>query len=106
MSEFGQFSPQVSAMQEALAGDPLPRSITNLVRKISVGAAQWGPSPVGCVNVVAGVLVAAAVGMAGAIGGGGLSITDVDDRDDLRTAVIALRTSADVLEAIVKAGQS
>lgn len=104
MSQFGQFQLQIDAMQEALQFDPLDQAVTDLVVQIAGDAFTWPVSPVGAVNVLAGSLVSAAVGMAGAVGSGNLSIFEIADREDLRVAVVSLRQSADVFEALLKAG--
>lgn len=105
MSRFGQFGPQLDAMHEALADLPLDETVSELVTTLSHVSFAWPVSPVGAVNVLAGTLVAAATGMATAVGDGNLNIFEIDDREHLATAVESLRRSADVFEAMIKAGR-
>lgn len=105
MANFGQFTKHVEAMHTTLVPHEVEPHISDMVTMLSKSTWSWGTSPVGSVNVIAGTLVAAATGMAGAIGSGNLSFADVTDREDLQIAVAALRGAADVFDAIVKAGR-
>lgn len=105
MTRFGLFESEVAAMQQALSGEPLDEVVTDLVHQLSRSAFSWPTSPVGAVNVLAGTIVASAIGMAGAASEDGFSIFNITDREDLSVAVESLRRSADVFEAMIKAGR-
>lgn len=105
ITSFGPFAAQVVAMHDSVEPYPMAPHVSRKVLGLSAATGSWGTSPVESVNVIAGTLVAAATGMAGAVGSGNLDIFALHDREDLQGAVLAMRGAADVFEAMIKAGR-